>query len=277
LTVTRSPEDNARTLLNALPKGGPFEFDILCPGRGGIVARTLAERGDILVPGADCAFPRVFFVAVPNRGSVLADADHIVDMIDVFTNFLTSFPDGKIMYSIEILLGLIKVLASASERNLPGLASMSTGNYIATVLNQAPEASLSRYAAAADYATDPQGDNSFFKGRIGSLIIDRIFRGERGAVANDLVVPFEGVFAENGHKSFPIHDTLKFSASDHVWHSGFFSESRTLDAIKRHFKMPDVAPPPRRDKARHCGGDRGGCAAARRDQTRPWLGCRKAI
>jgi hypothetical protein len=59
LTVSKSPEENARFFLNqirnVLPHG-QFEFDILCHSRGGIVARTLVERGQTLVPGHHCTF-----------------------------------------------------------------------------------------------------------------------------------------------------------------------------------------------------------------------------
>jgi hypothetical protein len=238
LTVTRSPQENAQTLINALPPTGKFEFDILCHSRGGIVARTLAEQH---VSRPDCLFPRVFFVATPNAGSVLADAEHIMDMIDVFTNLLTSFPDGPVMYSIEIILGLIKLVALTAERHLPGLAAMSTTGYIATELNRATEPSMARYAAAAsNYEPDPRGDNSFFTGRIGNAIIDRVFRSGSRAVANDLVVPFEGVFASNGHKSFPITDTVRFAPADHVWHTGFFAQPRAQEAIRKHLQIPEV-------------------------------------
>lgn len=236
LSVSCSPEENARTFLETLPRGKHFEFDILCHSRGGIVARTLAEHGKTLMPEADCVFPKVFFVATPNAGSVLADSSHMVEMLDVFTNLITSFPDGPVTYSLEVLLGIVKLLAVTSERHLPGLAAMSTSGYIRDVLNRAGSRASSQYAAAAaDYAPDPLAKNQFFTGRIGKKIVDRVFRDADGEVKNDLVVPFEGVFQANGHPNFPIRDPVVFGVSDHVWHSGFFAQSKTLDAIKRHF------------------------------------------
>jgi hypothetical protein len=53
ITVSRSPEDNARHFLETLRRQAPtgrFDFDILCHSRGGIVSRTLVERGSSLVP-----------------------------------------------------------------------------------------------------------------------------------------------------------------------------------------------------------------------------------
>ncbi len=138
LSVTESPEDNARFFLErAKQAGGQFEFDIVCHSRGGIVSRMMAERGEQLVPGSNAAFKSIYFVASPNNGSQLGDPDHMVDMVDVFTNFLTNFPDGPVMYSIEALLAVVKLLASAGMKRLAGIAAMGTAGdgFIATQLN----------------------------------------------------------------------------------------------------------------------------------------------
>lgn len=243
-TVARGPEENARFFLETLQREAPgrtFEFDILCHSRGGIVARTLAERGAALVPGPKCHFRRVFFVATPNAGSVLGDPAHMVDMIDVFTNLLTAFPDGPALYSIEVILALVKLIAFSAERHLPGLAAMGPGGYITQVLNRATQPSPAVYAAAAaDYTPDPAATNGFLTGRFADAVLDRIFQDQHGPVANDLVVPTDGVFSANGHPSFPIAAPLRFGQDDHVWHTGFFAQPRVWDALLRHFTMPDA-------------------------------------
>lgn len=242
LTVSRSPEENARFFLETLGREAPgrrFEFDILCHSRGGIVARTLAERGAALAPGVACDFRKVFFVATPNRGSVLGDAAHMVDMLDVFTNLLTLFPDGPVLYSLEVILALVKLVAFSAERRLPGLAGMGTGADGAIAqLNRAKERSTAAYAAAAaEFEPDPAASNGFLTGRFGDAALDRIFQNENGPVANDLVVPTEGVYAANGHPSFPITETVLFGKGDHVWHTGFFAQPRVLAGIRRHFEI----------------------------------------
>jgi len=129
ITVSRSPEENARFFLKELRTrrpGGPIELDVIAHSRGGIVSRILAEHGRELDPEADCVFRKLYFVATPNAGSPLADPDHVVDMIDVFTNFSTNFPDGAASYSIEVLLSIVKLLAATAERTLPGIAAMGT-------------------------------------------------------------------------------------------------------------------------------------------------------
>jgi len=242
LSVTLSPEDNARFFLEtakrALPNGN-FQFDILCHSRGGIVSRTLAERRRTVFTDSNSNFRKIYFVAAPNKGSALGDPEHMLEMVDVFTNLLTQFPDGQTMFAIETILGVIKVLAYTAGIALPGMASMSTGEqgYIAD-LNRSTQKSPARYgAAAAGYAPRPGLDNGFFTGPFATDIMDRIFVEKGHAVPNDLVVPKEGVFADNGHPSFPILDPLVFSDSDGVWHGGFFTEPRTIRHIEEHLEI----------------------------------------
>jgi hypothetical protein len=230
LTLAQDPEQNARFFLQQLRRGHsgtPIEFDILSHSRGGIVSRVLAERGAMLEPDAPCSFRKVCFVATPNVGSALADPEHMVDMIDVFTNLATNFPDGPVTYSIEVILALVKLLVSTAERHVPGLAAMGTTSFI-RALNSSGTPSSAEYACvASDYEPSPARDNGFFTGPFADGIIDRVFGGN----ANDLVVPRDGVFAANGHASFPIMRRLVFDASDHVWHSGYFAERRALTHI----------------------------------------------
>jgi pimeloyl-ACP methyl ester carboxylesterase len=243
LSLVDSPEDNARFFLEkvreALPEGH-LEFDVVCHSRGGIVSRMMAEHGYELVRGSNAAFRSIYFVASPNNGSQLGDPNHMVDMVDVFTNFLTNFPDGPVMYSIETLLAIVKMLASAGMRQLPGIASMGTvaEGFIAKRLNHAGERLEVHYgAAASDYEPRPGADNGFFQGRFGNFVMDSIFVKEGRPTANDLVVPRDGVFERNGHPMFPIANPLLYRPSDAVWHSGFFSQPRTLTHIENHLQV----------------------------------------
>jgi hypothetical protein len=84
-SVSVDPEANVRWLLGQLPAGG-MDLDIVCHSRGGLVARVLAETPP--APGLDTARARVrrlVFGATPNSGTVLADPDHMVAMVDRLT------------------------------------------------------------------------------------------------------------------------------------------------------------------------------------------------
>jgi hypothetical protein len=237
LSVTLSPEDNARYFLEAANKaGGKFEFDILCHSRGGVVSRTMAERALNVVDACNSSIRRIYFVASPNQGSALGDPEHMVDMLDVFTNLLTEFPDGQVLYAIETILGIVKLLTYTTEESLPGVQSMGTKGYIADQLNKATTKSPANYgAAASDYSPAPGVDNGFFTGRFVTYIMKQIFERDGNPVANDLVVPRDGVYAANGHPSFPILSPLLYEAREGVWHSGFFAQPKTIAHIEKHF------------------------------------------
>jgi len=245
-TLSIDPDENARfflkKVLKAIPKG-TVEFDVLCHSRGGIVSRAMVERGRQLVPNHNCVFKKVFFVATPNAGSVLGNPEHIVDMVDVFTNFLTKLPDGTAAYVIEAVLAMIKLVAYTLETALPGLAAMGTSDkaYINTRLNRGggPTGGVKYGAAAADYDPDPKQPRAFFSAAL-NAVVDRTFKVGSKAVANDLVVPRDGVHDANGSPMFPIADPLIYDKSDHVYHNDFFAQPRTIEHLKEFLASADV-------------------------------------
>src|SRR5262249_45688426 len=244
LSVTLSPEENARFFLahaKAARPHGKFQFDVLCHSRGGIVARTMVERGADIFPDLNCEFRKVYFAASPNSGSALADPEHMVDMLDVFTNLLTELPDNETTYVVVAILGIIKLLAYTVEKYLPGIETMGTRSYIANVINKATRPSPAIYAAAASrYSPSLRLDNGFFTGYFASSIMGKIFKKDGQDISNDLVVPRDGVFTGNGHPSFPILSPLLYEPSDCVYHTTFFREPRTIAHIKKFFGIHDI-------------------------------------
>ena len=244
LSVTLSPEENARFFferVKAARQDGKFQFDILCHSRGGIVARTMVERRAEIAPDLNCEFRKVYFTASPNSGSALADPEHMIDMLDVFTNLLTELPDTETTYVIETILGIIKLICYTVEKYLPGIESMGTKSYVANVLNKAARPSPAIYSAAASrYSPSLRLDNGFFTGYFAGAIMEKIFKKEGKDISNDLVVPRDGVFGENGHPSFPILSPLLYEPSNSVYHTAFFREPRTIDHIEKFFGMPGV-------------------------------------
>lgn len=237
-TVSKSPEENARDFVKWVRErtgGRELELDVLTHSRGGIVARTLREKADTT---GVARIRRMFFVAPPNHGSALADADRIVDMIDVFTNLITDFPDGPIAYSIEILLAVLKCVAFAGIRDLGGIRDMQPGRsgYIERVLNASRIQGLSDYACVtANYDPDAQHDNGFFTGPFVNGVIDRVFG--RG-VENDLVVPTLGAFRKIGAQQQDIHS---HTFPTGVWHTEFFANEETVRRALAHFEREQAA------------------------------------
>jgi hypothetical protein len=236
-TASASPDDNAAWLLKAIAQALPGErptFDIVCHSRGGIVSRALAERGELLAGARVCDIRGVYFAATPNAGSPIGDAGHMVDMIDLFTNFLTDLPDGPVSYSIEVVVGLVTLMGYAAATGLPGIAALGTRTgFIVDALNRAVMRSPAFYAAAAaDYEPRPGRDNGWLLDHLGNAAADRMFEVDGRREANDLVVPEQGVFAANGHPSFPIDDPLVFGPGEGVWHTAFFAQPRTVAHIE---------------------------------------------
>ncbi len=124
-TLTKSPEENARFLWNALDsrlKTGSKRLDIITHSRGGLVARALVE-----LLGRHQAVNKVIFVATPNSGTSLADpvnwgqaADTLVNMIhtDQFSLY------GRLSGFLVQLLTQGDWLEGAADRllqEMPGL------------------------------------------------------------------------------------------------------------------------------------------------------------
>lgn len=237
-TVSVSPEDNARVLLQQLSAGlggQPVLVDILCHSRGGIVSRALTERGSQLVPGHPARVRSIYFVATPNAGSPLGDADHMVDMIDLFTNVIGSLDDGPVSYSLEVIVGLVMLLGHVGVTALPGIASLgTTRSYITDVLNKGTDNAALYAAAASNFEPQPGRENGWLIDRLGDAVLDRIFTRDGLHIPNDLIVPQQGVFASNGHPKFPIQRPLVYEAQDGIWHSAFFAQGRTLAHLAEH-------------------------------------------
>ncbi|HYE71123.1 MAG TPA: CHAT domain-containing protein [Aquabacterium sp.] len=239
-TVTASAEDNAQALLQQLKDGlggNVAVVDILCHSRGGIVSRALAEQGDLLVRDHGVTVRSIYFVATPNAGSPLGDAEHMVDMIDTFTNVIGHLDDGPVAYSLEAVVGLVMLVGHAVVKALPGISSLGTeGSYVSEVLNGAKaRTSRSLYAAAAsNFEPQPGRENGWLIDRLGDPVMDRIFTKAGVRAPNDLIVPQQGVFAANGHPKFPIANPLVYEAADGVWHSAFFAQGRTLAHLATH-------------------------------------------
>jgi hypothetical protein len=188
------------------------------------VSRLLAERqADLALGSRSVRVGRVVFVGTPNAGTTLADADHMGDFIDAYTNLLTFLPDTGITEVLAAVVTVAKQLAVGAVKGLPGLQSMRPGGAFARSLNAGTRCGDTRYfALASDFTPD---DPAFPQFALNGLM-DRIF-----GVPNDLVVPTDGVFRPNGSGFFPIEKPLVFHGHDAVAHTGYFANGRAREQI----------------------------------------------
>lgn len=223
-SLSHDPQDNIKWLLEHLPVGCQLDVDIVCHSRGGLVARTLAQRPSAFdLDTSQVNVGRIIFVGVPNNGTLLANPDHMVHMLDRFTTMLNFFPTGPVTETLEAIITVIKVLGHGALTGLDGLAAMCPVGGFLNKLNAGSETGDHYYAVAANYEPVNEGLRALITGTVADAAMDRVFQN----VPNDLVVPEPGVYSENGNMAFPIADArcLKAPADAGVMHTTMFGYS----------------------------------------------------
>lgn len=220
-TLADDPKANVQWLLERLPAG--MQADIVCHSRGGLVSRLLVERpASFGLPATPIQVRRLVLAGVPNAGTLLADKDHMVDMIDRLTTVLTLFPSGAAAETLEAVITAVKMLGRGVLTGLDGLVAMQPrGAFVRDLNIAAGPASASYYAVASDYEPKDRGLRAIVSGAADNLL-DFVFENS----GNDLVVPTHGVHARNGHASFPIADDRVhlLARSEGAMHTSLFAQ-----------------------------------------------------
>ena len=112
-SVSRTPEQNARMLLEGLPEQ-TTTFDVVTHSRGGLVLRNLVERGTQFGDlSRRFKLGRAVLVASPNDGTPLATPKRWDETIGWIANLLELFPDNPF------------TTGAAFVANWPGVAGQS--------------------------------------------------------------------------------------------------------------------------------------------------------
>lgn len=215
-TLAHDPKENAKWLLENLPAGDNLDLDFICHSRGGLVGRAIAERqSEFSLGSRSLRIRNMAFVATPNSGTALADAQHLGKLVDTYTNLLAFIPDNVVTEVLDTLIAVVKQLAVGAIKGLDGLQAMKPGSDFQNWINASEAPEGTRYfAVAAEYSAKDPGLKSWASGRLAKAIF-----GDQ----NDLVVPTEGVYEANGAGGFPIEDRLVYEADAGISHFGFFS------------------------------------------------------
>ena len=185
-SVSRTPEENARMLLEFLPDREQ-RFDVVSYSRGGLVLRTLAEHAAAFGPAARrFRLGSGVLVAVPNGGTPLATGRRWEETFGLLATLLELVPDSPLTplttAAAFIADGLVW-LAGHLSGDLPGLASMDAdGAVISTLQQRGPGTAPSYSAIGANY----HPSTSVWQ-KLLDAGVDGFFAG-----ANDLVVPTDG-------------------------------------------------------------------------------------
>ena len=241
-SLSDDPQTNAKKFFEMMRGAGvKLNVDIICHSRGGLVSRALAERA----AGSDVTDEEfhvgsVVFVGTPNAGTLLAQPDHMMSMIDRYTTALNVIPTGPVEEILEAIVATVKIVAHAAMKALDGLMSMNpVGDYLKGV-NVASDNGTRYFAICANFEPNTESTaplKTIIKEKIGDAIVDRIFKD----APNDLVVPTNGVFTSSG-PHFPLAETsrLVFPSDRGIWHSAYFEQPETADRLRQWLPTPAV-------------------------------------
>jgi CHAT domain-containing protein len=228
-SVSASPVENARALLEALPKG-PTRFDVITHSRGGLVLRHLVERhGDFDGLAGRFTLGHAVLVAAPNEGTQLASPKRWQDTVGWFANFIDLFPDNGLTFGLEFVSEGLVWIARRAIGNLPGLAAMNPlGNLIAALHGASRPPASSYSALVANFEPDTRW----------ARLLDAGVDGFFGS-ANDLVVPSESGWkvddppAIGGDHIGCFGPGGNLQASESIHHTNFFGQPATVDFLVR--------------------------------------------
>jgi pimeloyl-ACP methyl ester carboxylesterase len=216
-SVSVTPKENADFLAGLLPAGDAPEVDVVTHSRGGLVGREIASAAALDVRG-------LVMVASPNAGTVLADREHLSDLLDRITDLAQFVPDNGVTDTLGLLFAVVKQLAVGAVGGLDGLMSMNPEEPYLGELDGRTAPGTSLRAVAADYEP-PAGAPVARVARDGAT--DLVF----GQLDNDLVVPTLGCWDLDGVDGYPIEDRLVLEASASVEHNSYFRQAEVAQQL----------------------------------------------
>ena len=231
-TVSRTPEENARMLLESLP-ARPTVFDCVTHSRGGLVLRQLVERRDRFGALANrFQLGRAVLVASPNQGSPLASPQQFDKLLSWLSNILEVLPDNPFTFGLDLVAEGLAWLAHHVIGVLPGVAAIDPHGEAIAELQAAPNPSSDAYSALV---SNFQPDSNLLL-RMADVGVDLFFQ-----TANDLVVPTEGGWRVDSASGefipgarigcFGAGGNEATAAGVAVPHTGFFSRRETIDFL----------------------------------------------
>jgi hypothetical protein len=270
-TLAHTPRQNAEALcaaLQALTLARPPAIDIVCHGRGALVARSLVEE---VLPGKAWrpAVRRVIFVGGTNAGTPLACPEHWRTFIDLHTNLALAMGGAlehagapALPFAVEEAIdGVVDLVAHLLRAGLeddaaPGLAAVDPQSAFVRSINalaaRAPAADACEYYAIASSFEPRAGEAPEppeFPRRLRLMLargyVDELMR----QVPNDLMVDVPSMTA-SGIPSCEPREVLDFGFNAAVYHTNYFLQRASADAIARWLGLAAPEAPPATERAR---------------------------
>jgi hypothetical protein len=236
-TIADDPGVNVRKLLE-LVGDRTLELDVVCHSRGGLVARTLAERpGTLKDLGPNVKVRTVVLVAATCNGTILASADHWDELVNRATTLLALVPNLALDATMETILAVVRSCAVEVVKDLEGLDCMAPGSDFLKRLNDpAAEPPDSRYVAIV---SNYEPRDPALVAWLTDVSRDLIFEHK----SNDLMVTIDSTIGENGSRAFPVRVHRDFEPDEGVEHSSYFGQPKTSQALLE-WLAPDKATVP---------------------------------
>lgn len=249
-TVSRTPEENVKMMLDALPNRNCV-FDVVTHSRGGLVLRHLTELGSSFGSlSSRFVLRNSVLVASPNAGTPLATPSRFELFVSWISNFCDLFPENPFTEAVSFIADAIGWLAHRVVGALPGLAAMDNNGTEIRLL-QVRGASDPAYSALV---SNFEPDANLLK-RMADVGVD-VFFGS----ANDLVVPSEGAWRVDPGAAPIIPGTrigcfgrggnIAQPSDGPVTHGSYFTRPATVDFLVRALRgdpQPLAAIDPDRD------------------------------
>lgn len=226
-SITYSPEDNARRLLDAIPDDLQLSVDIVAHSRGGLVARSLV---DLLEPRPSFTVRRIITNGTPHNGTLLADPerwDRLVSIGLTAASWLATTAGAAVW--IPKLLELVLKAAAQSAFALPGIEAMRPGGAFVQRLN-AP-GGLSDHPVLYSAV-----ESSFTLADIADKPFQQAFRAFTAqsffGASNDLVVPTDSMTVLDSSNLLPAERRFKRN----VDHFSYFADTQGIDFIREQLR-----------------------------------------
>ena len=215
-SVSVTPKENAELLAGLVPGRSPRSRSTWSPRAGRLVGardrvgRRLDVRGLVMV-------------ASPNAGTVLADREHLSDLLDRITDLAQFVPDNGVTDTLGLVFAVVKQLAVGAVGGLDGPDVDEPRRGVPRELNGRPALAAVVRAIAADYEP-PQGRRSPGSPATRAPTWCSVSRQRPRRPDRRLLV-------RRRRRSFPIDERLVLDASRSVDHNSFFRQPEVAEQL----------------------------------------------
>ena len=225
LSISEDPRENIDWLIDKIPPGQTLDVDVVAHSRGGLVARSLAQRGDGLPGNRRINVHRMALVGAVNNGTILADVSHWNDLVDTLSTVL-NIAGIAVGETLDLVLSFVRQIALAAYPELRGLSAMVPGGQFLSAFNGEARGTTEYLAIGSNYEpTDRR-----LKSWANDVVKDLIFEGH----PNDAMVRMDSICGSTVAGEFlrtDLAEVIEVEETAGVEHSGYFANDKVGDGL----------------------------------------------